>query len=126
MKGLNMFFHWLRERISKLISQRLTDKEGMKKAECDTRGDYRDARAYSNGKFNDDYNLACTILKQSLDESHPDNFHARLRPGYDPKHNYSTARSEAIDTSSAAIALSLRAGSGIEAAVAAGHSSIAG
>ncbi|MFC7661553.1 hypothetical protein [Methylorubrum suomiense] len=120
-----MIFYWLREKISKFLVQRLEDKEGIRKAERTERGEYHDNRSYSNGKFNDDYTLSCTILKQSLDESHPDNYHARLRPGYDPKYDYSTARSEAIDTSSAAIALSLRAGSGIEAAIAAGQRSIA-
>lgn len=119
-----MLFYWLREKISKLLAQKLADKEGIKKGARVEQGEYRDARTYSNGKFNDDYNLACTIIKGYLDDSHPDNYHARLRSGYDPKHDYSTARSEAIDTSSAAIALSLRAGSGIEAAVAAGQRSI--
>nr|WP_137831441.1 hypothetical protein [Methylobacterium sp. L1A1] len=79
-----------------------------------------DAISFSNAKINEDYDIARTNLREKLDESYPDNYKFCLRHGYDRRYDYSKVRSEAITASSAAIAMSLRKGSNVEAAAIAG------
>lgn len=119
-----MLFYWLRQKLTKIHSQWIADKENEKKIQQVEQGVYRDAKTFLNSKFSDDFAISSNLIRVKMNERFPDNYHARLLPGYNPKHDYSTARSEAIDTSSAAIATSLRNGSGVEDAVISGSKSI--
>ena len=112
-----MIFEWIKSKISGMQRQYLEDKRNEEKAIQVERGTYRDASTFTNSKFEGDYATACTILRKQLDNRFPDNYHARMRTDYNPLHDYSAERSNAIDDSSIAIVRSLRAGDGIDQAV---------
>lgn len=119
-----MIFYWLKAKIEEFRSQSIASKRNQKNISQIEEGAYRDAPTLSNSKFNDEYDLACGILKRKLNEHFPDNYHASSCAGYDPQRNYSFERSEAIDKSSSVISRALRTGAGVNRAVELGLKSI--
>jgi hypothetical protein len=115
-----MIYATLLEKLSSVFGHSLACKAGRYEVPQFKKSEYPDARFFSNAKLNEDYDIARAKLRDLLDESYPDNYNASLRHGYDGRYNYSKVRSEAIVASSAAIAMSLRKGSNVEAAAIAG------
>lgn len=74
--------------------------------------------------FEEDYKAAAVLLKRRLNESYPDNFHARLGNRSNDARDHGSERAQAVDTASAAIALALRNGATVWEAAEAGAASV--
>jgi hypothetical protein len=74
--------------------------------------------------FENDYYAATNMLKLRMNKIFPDNYHARLNSGENSPYDHGEDRAHAIDTTSTAIAMSLRSGATVSQAAEAGAASV--
>ncbi len=87
-------------------------------------GTFETGSAYQSAGFEGDYHAATNLLKQRMDKSFPDNFHARLGSQTNSMYDYGEDRAGAVDTASTAIAMALRNGATVSQAAEAGAASV--
>jgi hypothetical protein len=87
-------------------------------------GVYAGETAVRARNFEDDYHAATNILKMRMNKSFPDNYHARLNSGENSPYDHGEDRALAVDTTSTAIAMSLRSGASVSQAAEAGAASV--
>ena len=117
-------FDRIKARFADLRRRNRSHQRARKQAKLVENGEYVDRSTFVYTDFDKDYDVACMIVRDSINKRFPDNYHARSMPDFDPHFNYSSRKSEAIDISSTAIAAALRKGKGISNAIEAGSTSI--
>jgi hypothetical protein len=115
---------WLISRIMQFFLGSEYERRSTAMAKEKEAGDYVGETAAKARNFEDDYHAATTMLKMRMDRSFPDNYHARLSSGENSPYDHGEDRALAVDTTSTAIAMSLRSGATVRQAAEAGAASV--
>jgi hypothetical protein len=115
---------WLISRIMQFFLGSEYERRSTAMAKEKEAGDYVGETAAKARNFEGDYHAATTMLKMRMDRSFPDNYHARLSSGENSPYDHGEDRALAVDTTSTAIAMSLRSGATVRQAAEAGAASV--
>lgn len=121
---MRLFFEYLIAKLEWHFSNKKSEREFRQMTNAS--GDKSPKTAFDNHHqgFEEDYKAAAVLLKRRLNESYPDNFHARLGNRSNDARDHGSERAQAVDTASAAIALALRNGATVWEAAEAGAASV--
>ncbi|AYO84672.1 hypothetical protein [Methylobacterium brachiatum] len=115
---------WLMAKVIGFLFSQTIDHKNRKAAADREGGTFETGSAYQSAGFEGDYHAATNLLKQRMDKSFPDNFHARLGSQTNSMYDYGEDRAGAVDTASTAIAMALRNGATVSQAAEAGAASV--
>ncbi len=118
------FLALLKAKLSWLLSGTRAEQRSRNEANHAENGTSSDRSPYPGRNFERDYNAASALLKERMNKSYPDNFHARLGSDGNNAYDHGEERAYAVDTVSAAIAMALRNGATIREAADAGAASV--